>query len=178
MVYKIALFTHILGAFILGSCLSVEWFLVKSIRKAESINNLNETFANYSKLNILSGLDLILILVPGLYMMDKSWHQGGWMVIGFLGLLLIGLTGGILTGRKIGSIKVLLKDNNNASIKSSELINGNSLRSSIEMRASVFVGIILIMTFKFEMTGSLITLIVFIVIGFIPIIFKTLKSRN
>lgn len=75
--YSIALFAHIVGAFLIFVLLTIE--------------GLGLRFGfDYARLNrVLGPVSALLILVPGLYMMAAEWGWAGWIITGIASYVLI-----------------------------------------------------------------------------------------
>ena len=79
--YSIALFAHIVGALLVFVLLTIE--------------GLGLRFGfGYAQLNrVLGPLAALLILVPGLYMMQAQWGWTGWVVTGLVSWVFIAVVG-------------------------------------------------------------------------------------
>ncbi|WP_436486700.1 hypothetical protein [Chitinophaga sp. ARDCPP14] len=172
MLYKIALFLHIIGALMVCAAIAIEWLCIIHFRKTASMDRIKESLFYYSRIGIIGDIGALLILVPGIYMMVSVWGDARWAIFGFLGLILIGLIGGIITGRKMKKIRKIMKENNAHSQELEKLINDNSLWFSIKMRTAIFLGVIFLMTIKPELEGSIITISVSIILGALPLRMK------
>ncbi|MFZ0452922.1 MAG: hypothetical protein WCE54_14440 [Ignavibacteriaceae bacterium] len=58
---------------------------------------------------------------------------------------------------------------NNISPELRSHLNNNALILSLKIRTAVFLGIIFLMTVKPSLTGSIVTLIASVILGFIPL---------
>ena len=176
MIYRIALFLHVTGALMLFAALAIEWLFVINIRKAMAIESIKKSFFNYPKLTAIGSIAIFLILIPGIYMMAVVWKNASWIIIAFIGMILLAIIGGAVTGRKMKAINKIVSNENNVSGELRSLLNNNSLILSLKIRTAVFLGIIYLMTVKPSLTGSIITLIASVIIGFIPL--KTNAKTN
>lgn len=168
MLYNIALFLHIIGALLLSSAVAVEWLCVINIQKAETLENLSEWIPRIGKLNRVYPTGFVLILIPGIYMSVIVWKDAGWVIIGLLGLVLLGMIGGIITGRNINKINKTISSENILSEELLARLNLKPLRTSIMLRTSVFTGIVLLMTLKPDIVVSTIIILSAVVIGLVP----------
>ena len=169
MFYRIALFLHVTGALLLFAAMAIEWLFVINIRKATAIENIKKSFFNYAKLKAIGSIAIFLILIPGIYMTALVWKNASWILIAFIGMILLAVIGGALTGRKMKGIKKVVSNENNISAELRSLINDNSLILSLKIRTAVLMGIIYLMTVKPDLTGSILTIIISVILGFIPI---------
>ncbi len=177
MLYRIALFLHVTGALMLFAAIAIEWLFVINIRKAMAIENIKKSYLNYPKLTAIGSIAIFLILIPGIYMTAVVWKNASWILIAFIGMILLAVIGGALTGRKMKGIKKVISNENNISPALRSLLNDNSLILSLKIRTAVLMGIIYLMTVKPDLTGSVLTLIVSIILGFIPIKTKANVTR-
>ena len=169
MEYKIALFLHITGALLLVAAMSLEWLGVFNLRKSDSAENIRESIKLYSTISKAGGVSMILILFPGIYMMSAWRDNASWIIIGFVGLILLGAIGGIITGRKMRGLKKMLSGNKVESIIIKSGLPINSFLFSIKIRTMILFGVVFMMSVKPDMIGSLITLAVAILLGIIPL---------
>ena len=169
MFYKIALFLHVTGALMLFASMVIEWLSIINIRKASIPENIKTSIFNYSKLAVIGPISILLILIPGIYMMAVVWKNASWIIIAFIGMILLAIIGGAVTGRKMKAINKIVSDENNVSGELRSLLNNNSLILSLKIRTAVFLGIIYLMTVKPSLTGSIVTLIVSVFLGYIPL---------
>ncbi len=169
MLYKIALFLHVTGSLMLCGAIAIEWLCLVNIRKTEVIESVKQSIINYSKLSVIGPIAIGLILIPGIYMMAAVWHGAAWILMGFLGLVFIGVLGGSITGRKMRNIKKMLSNESVMEPKLKSSLTDKALLFSIKIRTTIFLGIIFLMTIKPALPGSLITLAASIALGFVPL---------
>jgi len=173
MLYKIGLFLHVSGALLLCAAMAVEWLYIIHLRKAGTFERIRDIMHSYASLGKIGGIAMILILIPGFYMTAVAWHDAGWVTTGLGPFILIGLIGGIVTGRKRNKIKKVIKRDNNLSPELRSLLEDSSIRVSMQLRTCIFAGIIFLMTVKPDLTDSIITIVISVIIGVIP-----LKKRS
>ena len=68
MLYLLALFLHVTGSLMLAAAIAIEWLSVVGLRKAASLDRARESLSIYSKLSMVGGIGMFLILIPGIYM--------------------------------------------------------------------------------------------------------------
>lgn len=169
MLYLIALFLHVTGALMLAAAVAIEWLCVIGLRKAATIESANGSLSAYSKLGTIGGIAMVLILVPGIYMAAVAWRDAGWVAVGFLGIILIGAIGGIMTGRKMRKMRNDAGGLRQMTDEFMKRTTDNSLVLSLKLRTMILVGIVYMMTVKTTMTGSVVVLVISILLGFLPI---------
>src|SRR5579864_1134524 len=79
--YSLALFAHIVGALLLFVILTVEGLSYRIDFEAAPLNR------------VVGPISLVLILLPGLYMMKAQWGWTGWVVVGIATYALIAALG-------------------------------------------------------------------------------------
>ena len=180
MSYKIALFLHVSGALLLAGVMAIEWIDVIQIRKADIVEKIQDSVLNYANMNKIGGPAMILIIITGFYMAAKAWRgpESIWMVFGFIGLLLLGAIGGMMTGRKISKVRKMIKKEKSISKEAGILQNDRSIWVSIRLRTAIFLGIIFLMTVQPGLLASILTLVISIILGFIPVNIKANTVTN
>lgn len=169
MLYLVALFLHVAGALMLAAAVGIEWLCVIGLRNAATVESARGSLSTYSKLGMIGGIGTFLILIPGIYMAAVAWHGAGWVAIGFLGLVLIGAIGGIMTGRKMRKMKNDAGGLRDMTSEFRKRTLDNLLVLSIRLRTMLLIGIVYMMTVKTSMSGSIIVLVISIVLGFLPL---------
>ncbi len=175
MLYSIALFFHVTGALLFFAALAIEWSTIFNFRKALSAENVKLNIINYSKLKVIGIIGVLLILIPGFYMMFEIWRGAKWILISLIGLVLIAIIGSTVTSRKMKKIKNKITSEALTLDELNIVLNDNLLFFSIKLRTAVFLGVIFLMTVKPDLTGSLITILLSIIIGIIPVKLRSSK---
>ncbi len=104
LLYHLALFLHIIGAFGLIVALTVEAMVLRGLRRAVQAEEARAWLAGMQVLRILAPAAIGLILLMGLYMLAIAWGPKGWILVALAGLVLIGVLGGALTGTRMSRI--------------------------------------------------------------------------
>lgn len=178
MMYTVASFLHITGAVLLSAATGIEWICVLNFRKAASAESVERSLKNYSLLGALGPIATVLILVPGIYMALMVWREHmSWIEVSFAGLVVIALVGSLVTGRRLGKVRELLRREQSLTPEVRRLLNGDSLMLSLQIRSCIFLGIILMMVAKTEMTASLVILAASIAVGWIPL-WRLARARS
>lgn len=129
--YSIALFAHIVGALFLFVTLTVEGLSYRLGFDAAPMNR------------VLGPVALVLILVPGFYMMKVQWGWAGWVVVGIVAYALIAAAGAF-TG-----INVMRGAMHRRAALASWLV-----------RAGLALGVVFDMTVKPELMPALIAVVI------------------
>jgi hypothetical protein len=120
------------------------------------------------KLDGLLPFSVILILVPGLYLVFTSWGWGNsWVDISLALLLIMTFMGPIINLRRLKSIL-------NGTIAETELVpsagllekvRDRTLWNSVLIMTMLTISILFLMTVKLTMSGSIITIVIAIILG-------------
>lgn len=168
MLYSISLFLHITGVILLFSAVGIEWLCFVNMRMSESKENICGWFTHAKILKRLFPMSSTLILITGLYMAIDVWKDAGWVVMGFIGLLAIAISGGVISGKRITAIEtVAINDEDKPFKEIKDMINDNFLWNSLMIRTATGLGIVYIMTLKTDLIDSIIVLLISVIIGFI-----------
>ncbi len=178
MLYLIALFLHVTGALMLAGAMAIEWLCVTGLRKAASLDRARESLSVYSKLSMVGGIGMFLILIPGIYMAMIAWPNAAWVAVGFVGIILIGAIGGIMTGKKMRGMKKEAARTVDLTPEFRKRAADNSLVLSIRLRTMLLLGIVYMMTVKPAMIGSIIVMVISIVLGFVPVGPRAASERS
>ncbi len=147
--YTIALFVHVMGALGMFAALGIEWAVAGPLQRAADVAQVRPLITVLRSLRRVAGPSAATILVTGIYMvaMSSSGRQP-WIGLGLLGLVLLALLGGGVTGRRMAAI---------ARDFDAALAKGDSLRFrfedpvlvvSLRLRTTVATGIVFLMTSK------------------------------
>jgi hypothetical protein len=104
LLYHLALFTHILGAFGLIAALTLEAMVLRGLRHAVQAEDARTWLFGARVFQRLAPASLGLILIPGLYMMATAWGPKGWILVALGGLAGLVAVGGLLTGVRMARI--------------------------------------------------------------------------
>ncbi|MGG3563949.1 hypothetical protein ABES03_20380 [Neobacillus rhizosphaerae] len=168
MLYNIVLFIHILGAVIMFVAVAFTLLAMISMLYSTKTEGLRNWAALAVKLDGLLPFSVILILVPGLYLVFTSWGWGNaWVDISLALLLIMTFMGPIINLRKLKSIL-------NGAIVETELIPSAGLLEKVRDRilwnsvlimTMLTISILFLMTVKLTMIGSIVTIVVAIILG-------------
>jgi hypothetical protein len=164
--YLIVKLIHILGALGFFIALGVEWLSLSQARNATSSEQVRERLQISHSAQRLGPLSMLTILISGIYMMATLWHGVPWLIIALGALILMVVVGIALTGPRMAAIgRALTTEHGPVSPSLRDLLNNSLLWLSIDLRVSIALGIVFLMTLKPELLGSLITIVVAIILG-------------
>src|ERR1700680_1880392 len=104
LVYSLALFLHVLGAFGLIAALTFEAIGLRGLRRAVRREDALTWLGLSRVVQRLAPTSLGLILVTGLSLMVASWGAKGWILVALASLVAFGAIGGLLTGVRMARI--------------------------------------------------------------------------
>ena len=177
MMYNYALFFHIVGALLLFAGLGIELTSLLNIKEA----NRHILIPKILKMNRVYGIAMILILLTGIEMMSEVWGFNSWIIMAFIGIIINSILFTNVTGKRLKNfIKTSVKGSDNMQSENKMMVNDPILWLSVNVRISVIIGIIFLMTIKPGMLWSLVTIILSAAAGLLITAFnnKLKKSRN
>jgi hypothetical protein len=170
LLYNIVLFLHILGAVIMFAAISITILAMVSMLYSTKTEGIRNWSALAVKLDGLLPFSVILILLPGLYLVFSAWGWGNpWVDLSLATLLIMTLMGPIINLRRLKTILQAANAETNL-VPSTELlgkVRDRVLWNSVSIMLMLCLAILFLMTVKLTMIGSIITVLVAIVLGFI-----------
>jgi hypothetical protein len=165
--YSIALLLHILGALGFFMALGLEWTGLRQIRRILTSEQLQEWMRISNNARRLGIISMLTILASGIYMMATVWGGVAWLIVA-LGALVLVILLSIVTGRRIAPIRrAMTKEIGPASPTLHSLANHPLLWISIQTRLAIALGIVVLMTVKPDLGGSLLVIAITSVIGLV-----------
>ncbi|TMD43582.1 MAG: hypothetical protein E6I88_01070 [Chloroflexi bacterium] len=178
-IYSVALFFHILGAFGLMAALAVEDSALRGLRRATTGEQARTWLGAMRTLRVVAPASIALILVMGLYLTAAAWGWTGWIVSGLGALLLVGIIGGALTGRRmirigpaVGRAQGALSDDLR------QMVLDPVLLVSARVRAGLVLGTLFLMSVKPSAAGSLVVLVIAVALGIAVSQVETRRSHE
>ena len=164
--YAIVVFLHIVGALGLFAALALEWASILSLRRATIADHAREWARLLASLRLVGGPAVLTILVTGIYMMATRWGGQGWIGVGFGGLVLVAVLGGILTGRRAGPLlRAVGSEDGPISAALGDRLRDPILMVSLYLRTALALGIVFVMSVKPDTAGALTAMGVALVLG-------------
>jgi hypothetical protein len=155
LVYHVALYLHILGAF--GLWFGISRGIVMRLAPAS----------------------LGLILVTGLYMMATTWGPRGWILVALASLVLLAIVGAFGTGLRMARIGPAVgRAQGPLSDELRSTLHDPILLMSLWVRSAIVLGIALLMTLKPSGLASLLIIVFAIAIGLMAGQLAARRSRN
>ena len=159
--YSIALFVHIVGAMALVTAFTAEGIGVSHMRRATTSEQVRASEGVAALARVFGPISVVIILIPGLYMMLSSWGWVPWVAVGlfaWLGVAVIGAANGI---RWSACVQAAMRD-----AAAIDRLCGRQFIVSWTTRVGLAVGIVLVMTAKPGIVGALLSVAVAAAIGF------------
>ncbi|MFO7448420.1 MAG: hypothetical protein R6W90_18830 [Ignavibacteriaceae bacterium] len=163
---SIALFIHIVGAITLYTAIGIEWVFIMNIKKASHISTVKQWFGIMSKMGKLHGPSWLAILSSGIYLSAAVWGFHAWISVTLITIGIIMFFGAFVSGRILRNIgqSVAAADALTGEIR--ERLNNPVFVLSASIRTALAAQIILLMTIKPDLTGSLATLVLAFITGY------------
>lgn len=165
-IYLIAKLVHIVGALGFFMALGLELSSLWHARHAATSEQVQERLHISRSAQRLGPLSMLLILISGIYMMATVWGGVAWVIIALGALILMVVLGLAMTApRRTAIERALSTEKGPVSSSLHDLLHDSRLWLSIRLRASIALGIVILMTVKPDLVGSLITVTVAFVLG-------------
>jgi hypothetical protein len=166
LVYRLALFFHILGAFGLIAALAIEAISLPGLRRALRAEDARPSLTGMRVNRIVGPLSVVLILVTGLYMTATSWGPQGWIVVALGTVVLVAVLGAFLTGTRMARIGPRIFEATGAiPAELAAMLQDPVLLVSARIRLALVIGVLFLMTVKPTFVPSLIAIAVAAVLG-------------
>lgn len=161
LLYKLALFLHILGGFGLIAALAIEAISLPGLRRAQRAEDARPWLTAMRVNRTVGPVSVVLILITGLYMTATSWGPQGWILVALGSLVVIAILGAVLTGTRIARIGPHVFTAGGAlSAELVAMLHDPALLVSARVRAGLIVGVLFLMTVKPTFVASLIVAVV------------------
>ena len=164
--YSIALFLHVVGALGFFTALGLEWTGLRQIRSATTSEQVRAWMRISKSARRVGIASMLTILVSGFYMTATVWGGVAWIIVALGALVLLVVLALALTGPRMAAIgRAMVTEKGPVSHTLHNLANHSLLRISIQTRVAIALGIVFLMTVKPDLSGSLLTIGVAIVLG-------------
>ena len=170
MLYNVMLFFHILGTVIMFVAVGITLTAMIAMLHAKKTETLRDWSSLAVKMDGLLPSSVILILLPGLYLVFSTWGwKVAWINISLAALVIMAFMGPAINLRRL---KIILTTANAETeiIPSSSLlkkVQDRTLWNSVITMTMLGIAILFLMTVKLALVGSLIVFGISIVLGII-----------
>lgn len=160
--YNTVLFLHILGAMGMFAVVGLEWTALRPLRRATTSEGVQTWLRVLRPASRLGPASMLTLLLTGFYMTAALRTRMAWVMVSMVGLIVLGILAGGLTGRRIKAIRRGLSASEPGALSPElqRLVRHPALWISLQLRTGLFLGIVFVMTTKPAMLGSLLTLAV------------------
>jgi hypothetical protein len=164
--YSLALFVHIVGALGFAIALALEWTGLRQLRSATAPAPPGAWMGILQSALKFGFVSMLATVITGVYMMATVWRGAPWLgvTVGALGLL-IGFSAALTRPRMKAIGQALATGHGPTSPVFQGRVNHPLLWVSIQARAAVTLGIILLKIAKPDLGGSLLIVGVALVLG-------------
>ncbi len=175
--YFVVLFFHISGAFVLFMGMSLEWVGISKLNGSANSEQAREWVKFLSSLKFAYISAGFLLLITGIYLAAAKWGWTPWIIVSFLLWLFLVVHGSAVIngkvkrfGKSLDSAKDLTTQELQRQISKLKLLN------LLQTRLVVGLGAVFIMTVKPNLVGAVVVVIVAVILGIVPLLFKKNSS--
>ena len=156
LLYHLALFLHVLGAFGLIAGFTVEAIGLRGLRQAARREDALASLRTMRLVQRIGPASVGTLLVTGLFMMASAWGPQGWIAVALAGLVLVALLGALLTGLRMARIGPAVgRAGEPLSGELQAALRDPLLTASLRLRLATVLGIAFLMTAKPSSLASL-----------------------
>ncbi|WP_163527352.1 hypothetical protein [Halobacillus ihumii] len=177
MLYNVVLFLHILGVVIMFMAVGVTLSAMIAMLHSKTVETLRSWSKVAVKVDGLLPLSVILILLPGVYLVFSRWGwRMAWVNVSLVTLIVMTFMGPAINLRRLKEILNTAMDTTDSvpTVELLEKVRDRILWNSISIMTMLAIAILFLMTVKLGMIGSLITIGAAISLG--PIIAKAVLN--
>lgn len=170
MLYNLMLFFHIFGTLLMFMGVAIALTALLSILYAKDTQSIRTWAKVAVKSDGLIPISVIFILFPGLYLVFSTWGWGtGWIDLCLATLIAMTIMGPVINLPRLKAILEAANNETNSAPSTALLqtIHNRTLWNSFMIMTMLGFGIVFLMTMKLAMVGSLFTLLVTVVLGYI-----------
>lgn len=174
--YAIALFLHVVGALGFFVVQGVEWIGLSQIRRARLLEEARAILGVVNSADRLGVVSMLTTVATGIYMLLTYWGWVPWILV-VLGALILEIVLFVMLAKpRMAALEQALEGEKGCVSQTfHELVNDLILWISIQTRVAIILGIILLKFTKPNLSASLVTIGVAIILG---ITSASLMSRH
>jgi hypothetical protein len=166
--YSIALFLHIVGALGFFAVLGLEWMSLRQLRRSTTVEQVREWLGISTSVGRAAMISMLLLFASGVYMTATVWGGVAWVLVTLATLVILGVIATRLIGGRMTAIREsIAKETGSLSAALYQRLHHPALWIAIQIRVSIALGIVFLMTIKPDLVGSIITIAVAAVFGLI-----------
>lgn len=165
--YSIALYLHIVSALGIFVALGVEWTGLSQIRSAQEAGQIRGWMGILKNVPKVGFPSMLAAVFTGLYLMWRVWGGTPWLIVSIGALVFVVVLFAAVTRRQMTAIGRAVGAQKGPVLSQTfhRLANHPLLWISIQTRIAIALGIVFLKVAKPDLTGSLLTIGVAIVLG-------------
>lgn len=168
--YSLALFAHLVGVLGLFITIGLQWICTLRLRRAQTVAQVREWTSLVGGLFKLGPASGLLLLVAGMYMTATTWNMNTpWITVSFFTLLFLMALGLGVTLKLLQAIRRAAATAEAAAGSIPPVmqrqIDAPLLWISVQVMGSTALGVVLLMTTKPDLAGSLLVLVAALILG-------------
>lgn len=175
--YLLLIFLHVLAAVGIFTAWGSESIILRQLRRARAVDEAEKGMHLLRKQRAMGPISMLIVLATGIWMGVARWGHQDWMVTAFAAMLLIIVVGLVMARRTMPRLKKTLADEPEV-LPPDYIALTISLVVSLQLRISIGVGIVGLMTIKPTMPGSLVILGISIALGIITAVYSTRREAS
>jgi hypothetical protein len=156
--FSFVLFIHVLSAMALFIAIALEGALLFRLRSAHDRGELRFPVNAFRRLGMIYGPAFLGLLVGGIYLASKLRSEAAWIPLALAATLLMAITGGLMTGRKMSRLRKRLGTEADSQESLLSAAKSKTLVVSYGFRAGLAVGIVFLMSTMPSLALSLVAL--------------------
>jgi len=154
--FAAVLFSHIAGAFFLFAGLSLEWLAVSHLRKTRDRAGADPWIKAVRIAPSFYAPAIGVVFFSGRYLASKVGWDQSWIFAALAALVVIGLTGIVVTRPRVNAILKIAKETpDKLSASLEQRLHDPVLLASVRFRVALVFGILLLMVTKLDGMFSL-----------------------
>ena len=170
MLYNVILFIHVLGTVIMFAAVGITLSSMIAMLYSKKIEDLKIWSSLAVKTDELLPLSVILILLPGLYLVFSTWGwKEAWINCSLTTLIVLCFMGPFINLRRLkrilSAVNAVIEDI--PSLEVLKIVRDRVLWNSISIMTMLAIAILFLMTVKPTLWGSLTVIVIAIPAGFI-----------
>ena len=167
--YSLAVFLHVTGAIMLGFITGLEWIMILRLRRVVTREEALTAIGHTKIIGKMSPVTWLSILIPGFYMVFVRWGWAPWINTAIAGWLILLISGALIAGKKLTALMKELEAGDAPGPGLKSQMRSMALLKGLQLRTSVTLAIIFMMTVKPSLVISVMALFISFACVLIPV---------